>query len=147
MKFICSAEIELPVSKVAELFMNKDNLRFWQQGFISHEHIRGIPGEPGCKSIITVRHGNRTLVLTETIIFKNLPAEIDALYEHEHMTNTMSNRFVSLGDNKTRFDAIVEYTHFNGFFPNVMAFMMPWVFKKQTQKWVNHFKEFAETRK
>lgn len=147
MKFTCSAEIELPVSKVAELFMNKDNLRFWQQGFISHEHIRGIPGEPGCKSIITIRHGNRTLVLTETIIFKNLPAEIDALYEHEHMTNTMSNRFVSLGPDKTRFDAIVEYTHFRGFLPNVMAFLMPWMFKKQTQKWVNHFKEFAESRK
>jgi hypothetical protein len=147
MKFIVSTDIDLPVAKVAELFMNKDDLRFWYQGFISYEHIRGVPGEPGCKSLITVRHGNKTLVLTETIIFKNLPAEIDALYEHENMTNTISNLFISLGDHKTRYEAHVRYTKFNGLWPNMMSVLMPWMFKRQTQKWIDHFRDFAQTKK
>ena len=48
--FTCSVEIALPVEKVIELFKNTENLKEWQDGFISFEHISGTPGEPGAKS-------------------------------------------------------------------------------------------------
>jgi hypothetical protein len=144
MKFTCSAEINLPVKRVSALFNDPNNLERWQEGFISYEHIRGVPGEPGAKSRITILHGKHHIVLTETIIFKNLPFELDALYEHEHMVNTLANRFISLTENKTRYEAQVEYQKFIGFMPKMMALLMPGMFKRQTQKWVNRFKAFAE---
>ena len=144
MKFTCTAEINLPVKRVSALFNDPNNLERWQEGFISHQHLRGIPGEPGAKSRISILRRNRRIVVIETIIFKNLPFELNALYEHEHMVNTLSNRFNSLSESKTRYEAQVEYVKFIGFMPKMMALLMPWMFKRQTQKWVNRFKAFAE---
>ena len=144
MKFTCSAEINLPVKRVSALFNDPNNLERWQEGFISHQHLRGIPGEAGAKSRITILHRNRRMILIETIIFKNLPFELDALYEQEHMVNTLANRFISINENKTQYEAQVEYIKFIGFMPKLMALLMPGMFKRQTQKWVNRFKAFAE---
>jgi len=82
--------------------------------------------------------------LIETIISNNLPDEKKALYVHEHMTNTQTTQFQELSPNQTRYISEVEYTKFNGFMPNLMAKLFPGVFKKQSQKWVNQFKAFAE---
>jgi hypothetical protein len=57
----------------------------------------------------------------------------------------MSNRFSSIGTNKTRYEAEINYTKFVGFIPHVMAFFMPGVFRKQVQKTLDRFKEFAES--
>ncbi|HMC99120.1 MAG TPA: SRPBCC family protein [Ferruginibacter sp.] len=146
MKFTCSTEINLPINRVTSLFFDPDNLKYWQEGFISYDHIRGIPGEPGAKSKIILEHRNKRMELIETIIFKNLPYEMDALYEHKHMVNTLANRFILIDKNKTRYEAHVEYMKFHGLVPRLMAFFMPLMFKRQTQKWVNRFKEFAEER-
>ena len=145
MKFTCYTEINLPVKHVSALFNDPNNLERWQVGFISRQHIRGIPGDPGAKSRITILHGKKRIVLTETIIYKNLPFELDALYEHENMVNTLANRFISLEENKTRYEAQVEYMKFIGFVPNIIARLMPGIFKRQTQKWINSFKAFAES--
>ena len=88
--------------------------------------------------------GKRQIELIETITVNNLPQEFSGTYEAKQMTNTMTNRFTSLDENKTRYQAEIEYTDFNGFMVKLMAFLMPWMFKKQTQKWLDQFKAFAE---
>ena len=35
---------------------------------------------------------------------------------------------------------------FNGFMPRLMAMLMPGMFKRQTQKWLDQFKVFSESR-
>ena len=82
--------------------------------------------------------------LIETIITNNLPYEKKALYEHTNMTNTQTTKFESISEGRTLFISEVEYTKFNGFIPNLMAKFFPGVFKKQSQKWMNQFKVFAE---
>ena len=144
MKFTCSTEILLPINRVTALFTNPENLQHWQEGFIGHQHIRGIPGEPGAKSKITFQHGRHRMELIETIIYKNLPFEMDALYEHKHMVNTLANRFISIDKNTTKYEAQVEYMKFIGFIPKMMALLMPGKFRRQTQKWMNRFRDFAE---
>ncbi len=52
MKFTCAVKINLPVEKVARLFDDKNNLKDWQEGFVSSESISGKPGEVGAKSKI-----------------------------------------------------------------------------------------------
>jgi uncharacterized membrane protein len=144
MKFTCSVEINKPVEKVLELFDNTKNLKEWQDGFVSLEHLSGQPGEPGAKSKLIYKIGKREIELIETISIKNLPQEFSALYETKTMTNTMTNRFIPIGEEKTKYETEIEYTSFNGIMPKIMAFLMPGVFKKQTQKWLDQFKIFAE---
>lgn len=144
MKFHCSVDIDLPVEKVIALFDNEENLKEWQDGLVSFDHISGTPGTPGAKSKMVYRTGGREIELIETITAKNLPEEFSGTYVAKQMENTMTNSFTSLGPSKTRWDAEIEYTAFHGFMPKLMAFLMPGLFRKQTQKWLDQFKAFAE---
>ncbi|RLD18160.1 MAG: SRPBCC family protein [Bacteroidetes bacterium] len=144
MKFTCSVDIDLPLDRVVELFDNVDNLKHWQDGFISHEHVSGVPGESGTISRLIYKSGKREINLTETIVTNDLPAEFTALYEAKEMTNTMSNKFSSLTENSTRYIAEINYIKFNGIMVKLMATVFPGMFKKQVQKWLNQFKGFCE---
>lgn len=144
MKFTCIVEINLPLEKTVELFNNVDHLKEWQDGFISYTHLSGEVGKTGGKSRLEYKQGRNHIVLTETILENNLPKELKALYEHKHMVNTMSNQFSSSEPNKTTYTAYIEYTKFIGFMPKLFAFLVPGMFKKQTQKWLDQFKSFAE---
>ncbi len=144
MKFACTTEIDVPIKKAVELFDNPANLKYWQQGLVSYEHISGTPGQAGAKSKIVIKSGKHIIELIETITVKNLPHEMTGLYEHKHMVNTMTNRFSSLGENKTRYEAEIHYTKFIGFLPKMMALLLPGVFKKQVQQTIDNFKFFAE---
>jgi len=99
MKFTCSIDIHANIDKVIEVFLNPDNLKHFQDGFVAKELISGTPGEKGAKSKMVYKK----LELIETIITNNLPDEFFALYEHKHMTNTMKVSFIYLADNKTRY--------------------------------------------
>ncbi len=144
MKFNCTVQINLPINKVIELFDDVDNLDKWQDGFVSFEHLSGTPGTPGAKSKMVYKIGKRDMELIETIVVKNLPTEFTGIYEAKTMTNTMKNYFTSINGNQTKYDVEIEYTKFNGLMIKMMVFLMPGLFKKQTQKWLNQFKEFAE---
>lgn len=144
MKFKCQVEIDRPIEQVIELFDNAENMKYWQDGFIRFEHLSGRAGEVGAKSTIYYKMGKKEFTLVETITKKNLPYEFDGKYEHQHMDNTMKNRFKKLGFNKTRWEADLEYTEIRNFLMKTIAFIYPAMFKKQTQKWMDQFKVFAE---
>ena len=146
MKYTCSIEINLPIDKVIQLWEDENNYAEWQDGFVSIEHISGVPNSEGAKSKIILQD-RRRIELLETIILNNLPEEKIALYEHVHMTNTQTTRFREITDHKTHFISEVEYSNFNGFMIKVMAALFPGKFKAQSQKWMNQFKIFAENAK
>ena len=106
------------------------------------------PGELGARARLLFRQGKGEMELIETITVRNPPYEFSATYEHEHMVNTMTNRFTSLDAKTTRWEAVLDYTRFNGFMPRLMATLMPGMFKfkRQTQKWLDQFKVFSESR-
>lgn len=145
MKFKCSVEIDLPMNRVVELFGNPDNLKEWQDGFISFEHISGNPGDIGAQSRMKYQIGKRQIELIETIIKNDLPYEFTGLYEAKEMTNTMKNTFHEISDRRTRYEASVEYTSMRGFMVRMMASLYPGMFKKQVQKWMNQFRDFCES--
>lgn len=144
MKYKCSIEINCPIAEVIKLWENEKHFAEWQDGFLSIIHFEGKLGEIGSKAKIVLSQGKRTIELTETIIISNLPTEKKALYEHIHMTNIQSSRFEKMAETKTQYISEVEYTKFNGFLPKLMAKLFPSMFKKQSQKWMNQFKVFAE---
>ncbi len=144
MKFNCSVEINAPIDKVIDLFDNPDNLKEWQDGFQSFEHISGVPGEPGAKSKLAYQMGKGSLEMTETIKTRNLPYEFTGLYEFKQGANTMKNTFAKLSENTTRWDAELEYISIHSFMMKVMAKIRPQLFQKQTQKWMDQFRDFVE---
>lgn len=144
MKYTCTVDIDLPIDKTVELWTDETHFKEWQDGFKSIELLSGTPDGTGAKSKIILDDGKRRVELIETIVNSDLPKEKRARYEHVHMTNTQTSRFEPISENKTRYISEVEYTNFNGFMIKLMAKLFPNKFKKQSQIWMNQFKEFAE---
>ncbi len=142
MKYTCEIEINLPREKVIELFDNPDNMRFWQPGFISFTPLSGTPGREGAKSRLMYKMGKREVEMIETITKRNLPEEFNGIYEAKGVFNVVNNRFVVLSPDKTKWMSESEF-QLSGIM-RLFGFLMPGAFKKQSYKYLVHFKEFAE---
>ena len=145
MKYTCTVVVDLPIDRVVALWEDESNFQEWQDGFVDIEHLSGTPNTKGAKSRI-VFQDKRRIELIETIISTDLPVEKIALYEHIHMTNTQTTRFEEVNPYKTIYISKVEYLKFNGIMINIMTKLFPHMFKAQSQKWMDQFKEFAEKR-
>ena len=142
MKYTNEIEIDLPVEKVIELFDEPENLKHWQPGLVSFEHVSGTPGQPGAKSRLKYKMGSREIEMIETITKRDLPREFAGIYEAKGVYNVISNKFTPLGGHKTKWVAENEF-QFSGFM-KLFGWLMPGSFKKQGQKFLDDFKKFAE---
>ncbi len=142
MKYSTEIEINLPVNKVIELFDNPDNMKHWQPGLQSFEHISGTAGQPGAKSKLKYKMGKREIEMIETITVRNLPEEFSGTYEAKGVFNIVKNKFISLPDGKTKYITDYEF-QFSGMM-KIFGFLMPGAFRKESFKLMKQFKEFAE---
>jgi len=142
MKYTSVIEIELPREKVIALFDNQDNLKKWQEGLESFEHLSGEPGTVGAKSIIKYKMGKRNIEMTETILKKELPNDYHFLFEAKGVWNEVKNSFSEINPNQTKWT--IENDFRGKGMMAVMMFLMPSMFKKQTMKFMISFKDFAE---
>ena len=138
-------EIDLPIHKVAELFMDKSNYKEWKKDFISYEHISGIPGEVGAVTRLVYKRPT----MIETIVSKNLPYEIIAMYEHKHGKKTVVvhktvNHFKSLTENRTLIEVEMIIIKVDRFFLKLMMTLFAAAGRKYAQVQLNQFKVFAE---
>ena|SRR5688572_9564012 len=143
MKFNTEIEINRPVEKVIQLFDNPDLMKEWQPGLVSFEHISGVAGQPGTKSKLRYKMGNREIDMVETILVRDLPREFSGTYEAKGVYNIVKNHFIPLGPGKTKYVCENEF-RFKGFM-KIIAFLMPGAFKKQSYKMQQDFKKFAES--
>jgi len=144
MEFICKVTINKNREDVIRLWSDKDSFKHWQDGFESIETFEGVPGEKGSKARIIYQYGKRKMELIETVVENNLPEEFNATYEHVHMINTSISEFNMIDENTTEWIYKIDYIKFNAFLPKVMMYLFPGMAKKQTQKWLDQFKIFAE---
>ena len=142
MKYTCEVEINQPVAKVVELFDNPDNMKLWMPGLISFEHLSGTHGQPGAKSKLKFGMNNREIEMIETVTVRNLPEEFSGTYEAKGVFNIVKNHFIPVAPDKTKYVTEHEF-QFSGFM-KIMGLFMPGAFKKESQKHLNRFKEFAE---
>ena len=142
MKYSNEVVIQLPRARVIELFDSEKNLFQWQPELISFEHLSGEKGQPGAKSLLKYQMGKREVEMTETITVRNLPEEFSGTYEAKGVWNEVVNRFETLDDSSTRWVSESNFK-FSGFM-KVIALFMPGAFKKQSQKYMDQFKSFAE---
>ena len=141
MKYTTEIEIKLPRKRVIELFDDPDNLSKWQEGFVSFEPISGKAGEEGSRAKLKYKMGKREIEMIETITRRELPDIFNGTYEAKGVFNIIENQFVDNGD-KTTWVSVNEF-QFKGFM-KLFAIFMPGAFKKQTLKYMQDFKKFAE---
>lgn len=142
MKYTSEILIDSPRSKVIVLFDNPDNMKYWQKGFKSLEHISGQPGKAGAKSKLKYEMGKRSVEMIETITERNLPETFHATYETKGVYNSQKNYFKEEGD-KTRWISEAEF-QCSGFMKIIAFFFGAFVFKKQSMDYMNDFKSLAE---
>ena len=144
MKYTCSVKVPLNRTDCVNLWMDESQFAEWQDGFQSKTWIEGKPNEIGSKSDIVLAQGKRRMELRETILDNNLPEHIEGRYDHIHMTNTQKITFEAMSSDSTLLTSDVEYTAFHSFMPKLMAKLFPGMFKKQSHKWLDQFRELAE---
>lgn len=142
MKYATEVVINLPLAKVIELFDSEENLFKWQPELLRLEHISGDKGEVGSKSRLAYKMGKREIEMIETITVKNLPDEFSGTYEAKGVWNEVKNYFEVIDENTTKWYSDCHFK-FKGFM-KLIAFLMPGSFRKQSQKYMDQFKAFAE---
>ncbi|GEQ86725.1 hypothetical protein ULMS_22330 [Patiriisocius marinistellae] len=136
--------IEKPISEVIEKLDNPENMKHWQRGFISYKILnQNTPGTAGAQMELRYKMGKRDMTMTETIIKNNFPSEFHASYDTGTAKNIQKNYFTAIDKNTTQWLSESQFI-FNNFMMKAMGFLMPKAFKKQSQKYLNDFKNFVE---
>lgn len=142
LKYTCKITINKPREEVVKLMDDPENLKHWQPGFVSIEPIEGTPGEKGAKSRLKYKMGKRDIEMIETITERNLPDAFNLTFEAKNVYNEQKNRFIVINAHSTQW---VSECLFEMSGPmKIMAWLMPGMFKKQSQLYLDHFKAFVE---
>ena len=142
MKYTTEIVVDVPREEFIKKMDDPDNMKHWQQGLIGYEQLSASPGQEGSRMSLSYEMGKRKMDLVETIIKKDLPEEIHMTYETKGVHNIQKNYFKE-EDEKTRWVSESEF-QFSGFGMKLMGFLMPGAFKKQSLKYMQDFKAFAE---
>jgi carbon monoxide dehydrogenase subunit G len=143
MKYTSEIIIDLPREEVIKVLDNPDNMKHWQRGLVGYKQLEGTPGKEGAKMELEYQMGKRNVVMEETIIKNQFPEEFHAHYDAKGVHNEQRNYFYEMEGNKTKWvsDSVFKFA---GFGMKLIAFLMPGAFKKQSMKYLNDFKDFAE---
>ena len=142
MRYKTEVFINLPRERVIELFDSFENLKKWQEGLVSFEHISGDPGRPGAKTRLLYDMGRRRMEMIETIIERNLPDEFSGTYDASGVHNIVRNYFYDEGE-RTRWVLDSEF-QFRSFMRIMSLFIPGSKFREQTRGSMEAFKRFAE---
>ena len=142
MRYTAEITVDLPRDEFIKKLDDPENMKHWQKGLIKYEHISGEPGTEGAQMSLSYQMGKRNIDMVETIIKRNMPSELHASYDTKGVQNIQKNFFEEV-DGKTIWKSDNTF-QFSGFMMKLMAFLMPGAFKKQTMKYLNDFKAFAE---
>ncbi|MDN3653015.1 SRPBCC family protein [Thalassotalea ponticola] len=142
MKYTVTIDIDANIERVIDLFDNSENMRHWQPDLISVDTISGAPGKVGSEARLVYQMGKREIVMTEVITKKSLPQTFNAVYETANVWNLVENSFIDLGQGRTRWVCTNEFKCTG--FVRVLSLLMPNMFKQQSIKHQQLFKDFVE---
>ena len=143
MKYTTEIKVNVPLDEFIKKMDNVDNMKHWQRGLVSAEHISGDLGQLGAKMKLNYKFGKRKMQIIETITKRNFPNEFHANYTTKSMHNVQQNYFEKTSEGVTKWTSKSEYVPLN-FSMRLMLFFMPRTFKNQSQKYMQDFKNFAE---
>jgi len=146
-KYTEEIEINSNIDTVITLFDNPYNMKEYMEGIESYTVLNGNIKEAGTTSELIVNYieddgVKHKIVMIEEIITNNLPKEKKVTYTANGVYNIVTNSFIRITDDKTKFINEQEF-EFKGYM-KVMGFFMPSAFKEQSRVYLQNFKEFVE---
>ncbi len=142
MKYTTEIVVDVPREEFIKKMDDSDNMKHWQRGLIGYEQLSVNPGQEGSRMSLSYEMGKRKMDMVETIIKRNLPEEIHMTYDTKGVHNIQKNYFKE-ENGSTRWISESEF-QFSGLGMKLMGFLMPGAFKKQSLKYMQDFKAFAE---
>ncbi|MEH6535505.1 MAG: SRPBCC family protein [Psychroserpens sp.] len=143
MKYTTEITVNVPLDEFIKKMDNVENMKHWQHGLIYAEHVSGDPGDLGSKMKLTYQFGKRKMEIIETITKRKFPYEFHANYTSKTVHNVQQNYFEKTSNGFTKWISKSDFLPLN-LVMRIMLFMMPRAFKKQTLKYMQDFKNFAE---
>ncbi|NNE92139.1 MAG: SRPBCC family protein [Verrucomicrobiales bacterium] len=143
MEYTCEIEIDAPREEVCARFDSIENLKYWQPGFVSYEHLEGEEGAPGSKARLLYKNRGRDVEMIETIIARRPPEEFSAAFDADAMHMEVRGYFHELPDGRTHY-VTENVAEVSGFFLKMITILMPGCFKKMSQQYLDYFKAFVE---
>lgn len=142
MRYTLSNTINKPLSVVAEKFKDTEGAKEWMEGLHTIEPVSGEPGEKGATCYFHFTHKGKEMKLLETILEENLPNQIKFSYTSGFGYNEVELLFEEISENVTK-QTTNNYFQLKGFM-KIMGFFMSGLFKKQSMKYMDGFKKYAE---
>lgn len=143
-KYTEEIEINTNIDTVITLFDNPYNMQKYMAGIESYKVVEGNIREVGAKAKMIVLMGEKKIIMIEEIISNNLPEEKKVTYTADAVYNIVTNKFIKVSENKTKFINEQEF-EFKGFM-KIIGFFMPSAFKKQSRIYLQDFKEHVESK-
>lgn len=142
--YTCEIDIEKNINSVSDTFQNPDEMKMWQPELQDISLKSGEPGKKGSISEIKYNMRGRDTIMKEEILKNNLPSSFKAKYSTKGVVNYMDNEFEILDDNNTKWITHNEF-ELSGLM-NIFGIFMRGAFKKQTEKIMNQFKHYVESK-
>lgn len=142
MNYTTEITINLPREEFIKKLDTPEHMKHWQRGLVNYEILSGKPGTEGAQMSLKYKMGKREFEMVETIIKRNLPDELHTTYDTKGVHNIQKNYFKEI-EGKTKWVSESVF-QFSGFGMKLMGFLMPGAFKKQSIKYLEDFKAFAE---
>ncbi len=143
MKYSCELTLDVPRDQAWKMLEDPENMVKWQEGFLGYELTGGEPGHAGSTMALRYKMGKGELEMVETVVENRGPEFFSATYEAKNVWNIVSNTFTEVGDSQTHWVCETEF-RCKGFM-KLMMWITPGMFRKQTKKFMENFKRFAET--
>ncbi|AXO81662.1 SRPBCC family protein [Olleya aquimaris] len=143
MKYTTQIIINKSIEDCFALLKNHDNMKYWQDGLLSYEHLSGEPGMVGETIKINYAFGKRLMSVKETITKIEENCVLNFNFDTSNMHNIQENYFEIIDKNTTKWSSINQFVP-TKFSSRLMMLLMPKAFKKQSKKYLIDFKAFAE---
>ncbi|TYA52513.1 SRPBCC family protein [Formosa maritima] len=143
MNYTTEIIVNVPLNTFIKKFDNPENMKHWQRGLIGYDYISGTPGDIGAKMKLNYKMGKRNMELIETITHKKMPYEFHVMFDTNGMHNIQENYFEETPEGHTKWTSKSEFIP-TSFILRMMTLIMPGTFKKQSKKYMQDFKNFAE---
>ena len=141
-KYCQEIEIKSNIDTVIEIFDNPYNMKEYINGIKDYKIISGEISKVGSKAEITFVMENNKIIMIEEIITNSLPDEKKVTYTANGVYNVVTNKFVKISNNKTKFIKEQEF-EFKGYM-KIIGFFTQSSFKQQSRVYLKNFKEFIE---
>jgi len=142
MNYTLSNTINKPLEEVIEKFTDPEGAKQWMEGLQRIVPVSGNSHEVGTKTDFHFLHKKKEMKISETILEQNLPHQIKFGYQSPMGYNEVEMLFEKLSDNSVK-QTNNSYFEMKGF-GKIMGFLFKGMFKKQSMKFLNGFKEYAE---